>query len=453
MFLVLARMSRDADLVYSRYLLVDSRPRKIMLALPTMLPTPLLSTALDTFFNTFQAPTVSLMAEPMLTTVAAGLRSALIVNVSWDETVVTAVFEYREVLCRQSIRASRHLQTEMQKVLANALHEASMPTTSETVTRASEAREVAGGLQSNIGFEECEDIVERLAWCKPFKADNPYESTDALSTVKEEDELQPSVENLKAIHDKVISIPMSSTSPPINIALPFSSLAEPCEISYFGSNREECMFDDEELPIHWLVYTSLLKLPVDQRAMCMARLIFSGGGSNLPGLRDRVFHEVQHLIDTRGWSPVKGKAIAELENNPKLRAARTRQSNNGPTALYQALPGSQKTADTPQAMDSPQESDPIEARLRAEAARTPTAAHGVLRVVESMGAWAGASLLAQLRIPAVSIVEREQWLQHGAAGAAKSGEITSTSVRQSIGPSGLRAGTTDRLSWTLGPWG
>jgi actin-related protein len=283
-----------------------------MLALPTMLPTPLLSTVLDTFFNTFQAPTVSLMAEPVLSTVAAGLRSALIVDIGWEETVVTAVLEYREVMCRRSIRAGKHLQNEMQKVLAHAPCEADIPTASVKVAAAS-GTEIGGGLQNSISFEECEEIIERLAWCKPFRADRTaYESTDALSTVKEEDELQPSSANSKAMHDDTISIPLTSTLPPTNLTLLFSSLAEPCETSYFGRSKDEHIFDDEELPIHWLVYTSLLKLPVDQRAMCMARLILTGGGSNLPGLKDRVFDEVQQLIDTRGWSTVKGKAVGKF---------------------------------------------------------------------------------------------------------------------------------------------
>ena len=56
-------------------------------------PVPLLSAVLDTLFQTFHTPIVSLMSSPTMTTVAAGVRSALVIDIGWAETVVTSVYE------------------------------------------------------------------------------------------------------------------------------------------------------------------------------------------------------------------------------------------------------------------------------------------------------------------------------------------------------------------------
>jgi hypothetical protein len=58
-----------------------------------------------------------------------------------------------------------------------------------------------------------------------------------------------------------------------------------------------------------------------------------------------------------------------------------------------------------------------------------------------------------LKIPAVSVVDRDQWLQHGASGASKVGDVAVGQQRQSMGPGAFKTGGVDRSSWTLGLWG
>jgi len=98
------------------------------------------------------------------------------------------------------------------------------------------------------------------------------------------------------------------------------------------------------------------------------------------------------------------------------------------------------------------EPDPITLKLASQAARAaPSAAAvgGVVRGVESLGAWAGASLVAQLRIRGIVEIEREKFLQHGLQGASREKEVSVVPQRQNVGP-GMKAG--DRGSWTLGVW-
>ncbi len=160
--------------------------------------------------------------------------------------------------------------------------------------------------------------------------------------------------------------------------------------------------------------------------------------------------EVTTFIDHRGWDPVTGKAVEQLRSNTKLQRTRPRQ--DGPTEVLR-LDEKPVTPIAPAALQE-QESDPIEDQLKREATKgVPRIASGYLRAVNSLGAWSGGSLLSQLKIPAISMVEREQWLQQGASGASRSGEVSITSQRQSMGPGAFKTGAGDRSSWTLGLWG
>jgi actin-related protein len=416
------------------------------LVLPSALPLPLLSTILDSLFTNFQPPAVSLMSAPVLTTVAAGLRAAMVVDIGWAETTVTSVYEYREVHCSRSIRASKLFGEEMFKMLAQLVDPTAFQENSTEISR--ESRDI-------LSFEECEEVIARMAWCKPAKKIELKEPSQGLTPVNEEDELRSSMRALnlsvETDLDTITSIPLASTITPKTIQLPFSKLAEPCESAFFAAGRLAQDLDEEELPLHLLVYRSLLQLPVDIRSMCMSRIIFVGGGSNLLGLKERILDDVEILIEQRGWNPVQGRAVEQFRNNPKLQPTRSKQAFNGPTEVLQAPDGSPKPKKVAALLG--QEPDPIEEGLRREASKgTKTIEQGYLRAVESLGAWSGGSLISQLKIPAVSIVDREQWLQHGAAGASRSGEISTATQRQSMGPGAFKSGTGDRSSWTLGLW-
>lgn len=429
-----------------RYLLTDSRPRRMTLVLPSALPLPLLTAVLDSLFTYFQPPTISLLSTPVMTAVGAGVRAALIIDVGWAETTVTAVYEYREVQSIRSIRAGKLFVQEMYKMLAEALHPERAP---------SDSLQIGGTIEPPyaLSFEECEEIMARLAWCQPARKTDPRGATLGLTPVKEELETRSQFQQMDvsdADADPTISIPVNSSLPPRTLRIPFSRLATPCEAALFASGRSYRELDDEELPLHELVYRSLLKLPVDIRTFCMSRLIFVGGASNTLGLKARVIDEVNELISTRGWDGVLGKAVEQLHNNPKLRPSGPKQATHGPTEIGQSL-----DTDTPKVIAglAEQEHDPIGDMLKREARKgIPSPEQGFLRAVESLGAWSGASLLSQLKAPSVAIIDRDQWLQHGVAGASRVVEAPATTQRQSMGPGAFKAGAGERSSWTLGLW-
>lgn len=416
------------------------------------MPLPLLATALNTLFNRFHTPSVSLMASPIACAVAAGVRSALVVDIGWEETTVTAVYEYREVLSSRSIRAGKSLVENTHKLLASALSgQQSVP--AETVD--------GSKIEYVVSFEECEEVATRLVWCKHTRATpSQDQQPEGLPTVTEQDETEASLPPVESSSNQ-ISISLRSTTPPTTLDMNYDQLSSPAETTFFDSQHPPSFFDDNELPLPLLIYRGLLKLPLDVRGICMARIIFIGGCSSVLGLRGRIFDEVKDLIQAHGWDPVQGKGAEAYKTNPKLRRG-NKQANDGPTDVPSiqedggggggGVKGHEQDGmwvDAPS--DAQPEPDPVEEQLRKKKGEKPRL-QGHLRAIESLGAWSGASLLNVLKVPALATVERDQWREQGIHGASRPGEIDQkVAQRQSMGAGGLLRNA--NANWTLGIWG
>jgi len=409
---------------------------------PSGTPIPLLSTVLDTLFNRFQAPNISLFSASVASAIAAGVRSALIVDLGWQETVVTSVYEYREVQCSRSVRGGRLLIEQTHKFLKAAVARSQGLTPNEDSS------------EDVVSFEECEDVACRAVWCKPARNASSSQEAEGLAQLPEQDE---SGDDGRGVFDAPdhITIPLRSTSPPLILDTAYDQLTEPCEATFFDSQYSSTSFDDNELPVPLLVYQSLLQLPMDVRALCMSRIIFTGGCSKVLGLRGRIFDEVARLVEERGWDPVRGKAIEQLKANPKLQRRGTRQATTGPTGVPQPADGDgDQDGVWHDAANAAPEADPIERQLREGGDGARPRVQGKLRAVESLGPWSGASMLSQLKVPAVATIDHDLWLQQGASGASKPSEVDfKAQQRQSLGAGGLIRGAAAGTNWTLGVWG
>ncbi|KAK3344357.1 hypothetical protein B0T25DRAFT_324713 [Lasiosphaeria hispida] len=434
------KIERALREAFTKYLLIDSRPRRLVCVLPSDLPIPMLSVTLDTLFNRFQPPTVALLSPPVALAVGAGIRSALVIDLGWSETVVTSIYEYREVHTNRSIRGGRMLTEETHRFLARHL-----------VKAQGEPDHSSDKNQHELSFEECEEIASRLVWCKPSRYTAAAQPGDGLATVQEQDESD--IRGQPSAPPTTTSVPLKSAASPTTLEISCDQLAEPCETTFFDPELLPSSFDDHELPLHLLVYRSLLQLPLDVRAICMSRIIFTGGCASVLGLRRRVFDEVSHLARERGWDPVQGKAVEQLRINPLLKKRGTRQAGSGPTGV-ESQPGSGEEQDGVwhDAANTTPEVDPVEEQLRRGSDKRPRV-HGEMRAVESLGAWSGASMISYLKAPAIATIDRDIWLQQGAAGATNASDIDPKTQRQSLGAGGLIRGAAPGSAWTLGIWG
>ena len=450
--LVEDKIERAAREAHSKYLLLDSKSRRVFLVLPSVLPHQLLSNILSTLFSNFQTPSITLLSTPVLCTVAAGCRSGLVVDIGWSETIVTALYELSEVNERRTTRAMKMTTLQMAKLLYLGNEEGQLPLKSDDSRISIESM-----LSSH--FEQSEEIVTRLAWC-PIKEESARSqgksddiSQDLKGLATAEDSLNKTDQKYNSQETPLISIP-----PPLHprqtMQLPFSEFAKPVEEALLAKSKNMREFDDHELPLHLLIYRSLLSLPADVRAICMPRIIITGGGSNIPGLKSRLLEEVISLVKQRGWDPAEGKAADERRKRLKEISSNRRAKPSTSDPLPVSI--EEEPAEVPKPKTTglePQEPDPIEDKIRYEEAKgsKPTVS-GFIRGVETLGAWAGGSLVAGLKIKGIVEVDRESFLQYGLAGAKRDSELNTAAQRQSLGPGMTKAGIGGKAGWTLGAW-
>ena len=434
------KIERAVREAFTKYLLLDPKPRRLTMILPSIVPHQLLSTVLNTLFNNFQPPSITLLSPPILSTVAAGCRSGLIVDIGWRETIITSVYDYREVHEFRTTRAMRMLTLEMAKLLERY----------DKGTRKEESTEDASPTALNVNLDQAEEVTIRMAWCNSRTnasgTSTPENRSDkeGLESINEE----PPNETTSApdsTQDPLTSLP-SPSSPRDSISIPFSQLAQPVEAALLATSKRRHDLDDHEQPLHTLIHRSLLSSPPDVRSVCMSRIIFTGGGSNIPGLKARLLSELSAMVQERGWDVVEGKAADERRRRLK------EISNNRRQATSTAGETMKEASEGKLASSMPQDPNFIDEKLQREHEKEskPTVS-GIIRSVETLGAWAGGSLLANLRIKGVVEIEKDSFLQHGLAGARKEAE-TNIAQQKSYGGGMVRGVMPAERGWTLGAW-
>lgn len=408
--LVEDKLERAVREIYNNCLLTDAGNARLVLAMPSVMPHPLLSAVLETLFNRWRFPSITLLPSAAMVAAAAGVRAALVVDIGWAETTVTAIYEYRDIASKRSTRAMKTLMQRMGRMLSHLDNSTDEETKKDG--------------KISVDFEYCEEVVSRFAWCK----------------------FAPEDEDL----NKDVSIPSPSNPDSEYVQVPFSQFAKPVEVNFFATGTDEHELDDDETPIHNLVYNALLELPPDIRGACMSRVIFVGGGSRIPGIRQRILNEVSSLVAEHAWDATRGRAVEEQRKRfQDLRI--TRERSHAPE---------KKEVDTPDEAHEESSSDEkeeeinfIEQKIRRNQARNSKPfIQGQFRQVESLGAWAGASLVTSLKIRGLVDVEREKFLRDGLASASR--DLDGHHHQIADRRSGVRSSViSDRSSWTLAGWG
>lgn len=436
--LVEDKIERAVREAYTKYLLMDKKSRRVVILAPSVMPHPLLSCILNTLFVNFNNPTITLMPIPLVCMVAAGCRSGLVVDVGWGETLVTGLYEYREIHQARTTRAMKAVTRDMAKLI-HLYSQSSDPDISSI------NREDAFETSIDDLFEHAEEVTTRMAWCKSYDASShqvaaPSEKVDSLgggneTNDKDADEVTG--------EEPIISFPRVPCSLD-HLRIRFSHFALPVETALFAQSKTAHDIDDNEQPLHILIYNALSRLPPDVRSLCMSRIIITGGGSRIPGLKSRLLAEVSALIKTRNWDPVYGKAADEHRRRLEERKTKQEAASQPPTASPQLDPSK-----------APHPPDPIADKLRRD--QDAQVAHpvvsGIVRGVETLGVWAGGSLLASLKIKSTVEIDRDAFLQHGIMGARRDVEASVVAPqRQAAGQGVVRNAVGDKTVWTLGTW-
>lgn len=403
--LVEDKIERAVREVYNKYLLTEAGSARLVLVVPSLLPHPLLSTVLTTLFNRWKYSSITLLPSPTMAAMGAGVRSALVIDIGWSETIATAIYEYREILTRRGTRSMQSLLKELGRTLIKH-------------------RQGISGGWPHLDFELAEEIMARMVWCKHHKAgaagdDLPLNGAEAQLNAD----------------DQQVEIDWPTTLSSEFVKLPFMLFSNPVETVFFTPETAPHLLDDHEHSLPMLVYESLQALPPDARAMCMSRIVFVGGGSRIPGLLARTMTEVDALIRRSGWSSVRGKEAEDRRG--RLKEIGQGRAEKPTVRCREPLPPGK---------------DYIEEKLQKQQAKEalPTV-QGEMRQIESLGAWAGASLLTSMKIKGFVEIEREKYLHHGLAGAHRDADVSAVPRRTSYG-AGLSKVPGERKSWTLAGW-
>ena len=394
------KLERAVREVYNKHLLTDAGTARLILVLPSVVPIPVISSTLTTLFERWKYATITLLPAPTMCVVAGGVRSALVVDLGWEETVVTPVYEYRELATCRSTRAMKMLTSKMEDKLQAVAKEHA---TSEEQ-------------QLRLDFDFVEDFVSRVAHCETKEVDS--RTVDGTSNSSGE-----------------IFVEWPSPTASHTIPIPRSQITCVVHDCFFDQRHEE-RHDDHETTLDHLLFGCLLHLPPDTRSVCMSRIMFTGPGAAIPGLKERLLLLVQGLIDNHGWTAVRGQHVKATRRG-----------------LAEIAQGRVAPVDARHNISLPAGKDYVEEKLQKQRSReVHNDSQGRLRCIESLGAWAGASLLASLKVKSVVEIERERFLSHGVSGASREADISV--VTQRIGSLGVGATkSSDRSSWTLGNWG
>ncbi|KAL8712646.1 MAG: hypothetical protein Q9220_003177 [cf. Caloplaca sp. 1 TL-2023] len=430
--LVEDKLERAVREAFTKYLLLDPKNKKLVLILPSLIPHGLLSSVLSTIFNNFHASSITLFPSPIACVLAAGCHAGLVVDIGWEETIVTGVYDFREVRSSRTVRAMK-MVTRLTARLLKGYDEAEEGKNPKSTPEADqEVRHQGQVFDDSRYFEFSEEVTCRLAWC-PVKQEPNADSMTKRVNIAEDNPPATAIET-----STTLAIP-SPLPPRKTLHIPFSKLAEPIETSLFAQASNPHELDDHEQPLPQLIFRTLLSLPPDVRAVCMARIIITGGGSKIPGLKTRILNELSSIIDKRGWDPVHGKA-ADASRQRLQEISSNRRRAAVPPSSEESLKASQQ----------PQVEDEISEKLeRAKMKGSVPLVVGEVRGVETLGAWAGGSLLAGLKVKGVVEVDRDAFLANGLAGAKKESEIVAATKRMSLG---ARSRLEEKPGWTLGAW-
>lgn len=417
--LVEDKLERTVREVYNKYLLVNAGTARLVLVLPSLLAHLLLERVLTLLFDRWDYSTITLLPSPTMSAGSAGLRSALVVDVGWEGTVVTPLHEYRELRVARTSRSMKMLIEEATNALTDF---------------ARKDKVLREGLPLDHDFVE--EVIMRIAQCRSESIMIPPEEqlsaqTEALSV----SEAVQTPENSQSGNTIIVlDWPVGSSSK--QAALPLSIVSKCVQTVFFDNESERNPLDDHEQTLPELIYRSLLALSPDIRGVCMSRIVFVGGGSQIPGLSMQALLQVQNLIDLYGWTSVRGKKFTEQRK-------KLGELSQGRAELHIARHN---------VLTPPEDRDYVETKLQKQWAKhARPQVTGTLREVESLGAWAGASLLTSLKVKGFVEIERDRFLSHGLAGANREAEISVVPQRMSsFGISGAK--NNSQAGWSLGPW-
>jgi hypothetical protein len=132
-------------------------------------------------------------------------------------------------------------------------------------------------------------------------------------------------------------------------------------------------------------------------------------------LKPRLLREIESTVNTKGWDPVMnyGSATEKRQQSAKQQTIALPTRMKPPDASDPGKHLTPQSDEQPVARNAPQERDEVAEKLQREVLKRGITIQGEVRGVETLGAWAGASLVASLKVDAAFEIKRDDFLKHG----------------------------------------
>ncbi|EFP80514.1 hypothetical protein PGT21_001289 [Puccinia graminis f. sp. tritici] len=322
--------------IFFNHLMIDPKQRKLILIENPLIPTNLRSEIAIVLFDQLHVPSISFTPSPVLTLMACGILTGLVIDVGNLESSVIPVYMSRPLfpMIKSTTRAGSRLTSRLTVLLSRFAEYLIIPkfgqsSISTNAPRISKPTRVPPGILTPAVVE---DIKTRLLFVSQdrLRLDHQSEPIQASSAeeVEQAEDNQGLVEDYSEFRnhkllDRLERIYKQSTSPDtqdVVYKLPALQPSQstnpraPCvgviripawirerasEILFnptlsFGQIEEE---EDESLSIPEVILESLLKLPIDLRRPIVRNLIVSGGGAMLPGFLARLKFELISILE------------------------------------------------------------------------------------------------------------------------------------------------------------
>lgn len=341
--LLLAQLTQLVQTAFSEYLMVDSRQRKVFVVENPLMPTLVKDMLCRILFDNLQVPSVSFLPAPLLSLVAVGKLTGLVVDIGYLETTVTPVYCGRPLLSNvaSSPRAGRRLNQRLKALLLRFARyieaQRSLQTSDTSLRQRSKAVEelmltddvleeikakaLFVSFSSSASQTAAEvDLIEtrRRQYAHESKA-TPF--TFAISP----DTVDPN--NAASLIQRFEPSAQSNLSATGNSTVPFPRgvIAIP---GWLRERAAELLFESEdpdEDDVVQLKLRVLSSLPLDLRRPMCENVLVTGGSAMLPGFANRV--------RTQLTSAVKQ---AELPGGPLSVSSLIPQSHHETSSLGQA---------------------------------------------------------------------------------------------------------------------
>ncbi|CCH41536.1 Actin-1 [Wickerhamomyces ciferrii] len=223
--------------IYQNNLLVDAKKCKVLILEPPFFPIPLKKMLTKVLLFHIHAQSVRFFPEPVLSSISSGSNNALVIDMGWCQSTITAVFDLR-ILYKES-RVTNRAGKNFHAFVRTNLKE--------------------NGIDS-LSFDFVEDLICDTFYCNPH-------------TILEEEE------KYSTFTYNGISIPNK---------LRYNLIDQ-----FFFENGLKPNVDDENNFLVPLIKGLKKQLPIDLRSTLFTNIIFTGGLTKIPGMKTRILNELQ----------------------------------------------------------------------------------------------------------------------------------------------------------------